>query len=131
MVMVRTSIAAAALVIMTSGLVSAQITPIDKGVPAGGDIPSINEWAPYYRTRTPEQVGRDVEIEQNAVLERRRAGRDNAAVERALAEIVTAAKGTANLIEPILAAARAEATLGEICGVLREEWGEYRETTGL
>jgi methylmalonyl-CoA mutase, N-terminal domain len=36
-----------------------------------------------------------------------------------------------NLIEPILAAARAEATLGEICGALREEWGEYRETTGL
>jgi methylmalonyl-CoA mutase N-terminal domain/subunit len=65
------------------------------------------------------------------VLGRRRADRDNAAVERALADIVTAAKGTANLIEPILAAARAEATLGEICGVLREEWGEYRETTGL
>jgi len=63
--MVRISIAAAALIALTGGLASAQITPIDKGVPAGGDIPSINEWSPYYRTRTPEQVGRDVEIEQN------------------------------------------------------------------
>jgi methylmalonyl-CoA mutase N-terminal domain/subunit len=86
-------------------------------------------------TVTPDleilRISGDVEREQNAVLGRRRADRDNAAVERALADIVTAAKGTANLIEPILAAARAEATLGEICGVLREEWGEYRETTGL
>ncbi|MEU5156165.1 methylmalonyl-CoA mutase family protein [Glycomyces sp. NPDC021274] len=86
-------------------------------------------------TVTPDleilRISGDVEREQNAVLARRRAGRDNAAVDRALAEIATAAKGTANLIEPILAAARAEATLGEICGVLRVEWGEYRETTGL
>ncbi|GAA2132612.1 acyl-CoA mutase large subunit family protein [Glycomyces algeriensis] len=86
-------------------------------------------------TVTPDleilRISGDVEREQNAVLARRRAGRDNAAVDRALAEIQAAAKGTANLIEPILAAARAEATLGEICGVLRVEWGEYRETTGL
>jgi methylmalonyl-CoA mutase, N-terminal domain len=27
----------------------------------------------------------------------------------------------------MLAAARAEATLGEICNSLRAEWGEYRE----
>ena len=27
----------------------------------------------------------------------------------------------------MLAAARAEATLGEICDVLRDEWGEYTE----
>jgi methylmalonyl-CoA mutase, N-terminal domain len=86
-------------------------------------------------TVTPDleilRISGDVEREQNAVLGRRRAARDNAAVDRALAEIVTAAKGDANLIEPILAAARAEATLGEICGALREEWGEYRETTGM
>ena len=28
---------------------------------------------------------------------------------------------------PMLAAVRAEATLGEICGVLKEIWGQYRE----
>jgi methylmalonyl-CoA mutase N-terminal domain/subunit len=86
-------------------------------------------------TVTPDleilRISGEVEREQNAVLGRRRTARDSAAVDRALAEIVTAAKGDANLIEPILAAARAEATLGEICGALREEWGEYRETTGM
>jgi methylmalonyl-CoA mutase, N-terminal domain len=33
------------------------------------------------------------------------------------------------MIPPILAAAQAEATLGEICGVLREEWGIYTENS--
>ena len=32
-----------------------------------------------------------------------------------------------NMIPPMLAAARAEATLGEICDALREEWGSYSE----
>nr|BFF24344.1 hypothetical protein GCM10025732_23090 [Glycomyces mayteni] len=77
------------------------------------------------------RVSGEVEHGQNALLAERRAGRDNAAVERALAEIVTAARGTANLIEPILNAARVEATLGEICGALREEWGEYRENAAI
>ncbi|HEX2144633.1 MAG TPA: methylmalonyl-CoA mutase family protein [Glycomyces sp.] len=89
----------------------------------------------FHETVTSEleimRVSGDVEHGQRAALAERRAGRDNAAVERALAEIVTAAKGTANLIEPILAAARAEATLGEICGALREEWGEYRENAAI
>ncbi|GAA1669811.1 methylmalonyl-CoA mutase family protein [Glycomyces endophyticus] len=77
------------------------------------------------------RVSGDVEHGQNALLSERRAGRDNAAVARALADIVTAAQGTENLIGPILKAARAEATLGEICGVLREEWGEYRENAAI
>jgi methylmalonyl-CoA mutase N-terminal domain/subunit len=41
--------------------------------------------------------------------------------------MVDAATGDGNLIEPMLEAVRAEATLGEICGVLKKEWGEYRE----
>jgi len=31
------------------------------------------------------------------------------------------------MIEPMLSAVRAEATLGEICDALRAEWGEYVE----
>jgi len=41
--------------------------------------------------------------------------------------MVAVSRTEANLIEPMLAAARAEATLGEICDALRLEWGEYRE----
>jgi methylmalonyl-CoA mutase, N-terminal domain len=85
----------------------------------------------------PDTVGQPVEIlrvshqverDQAAELGRRRTERDGAAVNRALAAIVTAARSSANMIPPILAAAEVEATLGEICGVLRDEWGVYSET---
>ncbi|MGH3941084.1 MAG: acyl-CoA mutase large subunit family protein [Pseudonocardiaceae bacterium] len=73
------------------------------------------------------RVSHEVEREQNRVLARRRSERDEAGVQRALAAMVEVAGGTGNLIEPMLAAVRAEATLGEICGALKAQWGEYRE----
>jgi methylmalonyl-CoA mutase N-terminal domain/subunit len=45
----------------------------------------------------------------------------------ALEEITSVVRSGGNLIEPMLEAARAEASLGEICGVLRHEWGGYTE----
>jgi methylmalonyl-CoA mutase N-terminal domain/subunit len=57
-----------------------------------------------------------------------RARRDSAAVERALARVREAAAGDENLMEPILDAARAYATMGEMCDALREVWGVWRET---
>jgi methylmalonyl-CoA mutase N-terminal domain/subunit len=73
------------------------------------------------------RISHDVELEQNRVLTQRRSQRDETAVDRALAAMVAVARGDGNLIEPMLDAARAEATLGEICGVLKAQWGEYRE----
>jgi methylmalonyl-CoA mutase N-terminal domain/subunit len=75
------------------------------------------------------RVSHQVERDQVADLARRRAERDAGAVDRALAGVVAAARSSANMIPPILAAAQAEATLGEICGVLREEWGIYTENS--
>jgi methylmalonyl-CoA mutase, N-terminal domain len=86
--------------------------------------------------RYPDTVGQPVEIlrvshqverDQVAELARRRAERDGDAVDRALAGVVAAARASGNMIPPILAAAQAEGTLGEICGVLRDEWGNYSE----
>jgi methylmalonyl-CoA mutase, N-terminal domain len=54
-----------------------------------------------------------------------RAERDSGAVESALAEVRAAAGGDANLLVPIRAALRALATVGEVCQVLRDEWGTY------
>ena len=48
-------------------------------------------------------------------------------MDRALAAVVAAARSSGNMIPPILAAAQVEATLGEICDVLRAEWGVYSE----
>jgi methylmalonyl-CoA mutase N-terminal domain/subunit len=69
-----------------------------------------------------------VERDQVAELARRRTDRDGGAVDRALAGVVAAARSSGNMIRPILVAAQAEATLGEICGVLRDEWGIYSES---
>ena len=74
------------------------------------------------------RVSHDVERDQAADLSRRRAGRDQAAVDSALAAMVAAARSGENMIPPMLAAARAEATLGEICDALRQEWGVYSES---
>jgi methylmalonyl-CoA mutase N-terminal domain/subunit len=41
--------------------------------------------------------------------------------------MIKVARADGNMIEPMLTAARAEATLGEICNALRAEWGEYVE----
>ncbi|MDP9797331.1 methylmalonyl-CoA mutase N-terminal domain/subunit [Catenuloplanes nepalensis] len=73
------------------------------------------------------RVSHEVELEQRRVLAERRAARDGAVVRRSLDDLAAACRTEANLIPPMLAAARAEATLGEICGVLREAWGVYRE----
>jgi methylmalonyl-CoA mutase, N-terminal domain len=73
------------------------------------------------------RVSHEVERDQAAELARRRAARDQAAVDAALAVMLAAARSGANMIPPMLAAARAEATLGEICDALRQEWGVYSE----
>jgi methylmalonyl-CoA mutase N-terminal domain/subunit len=73
------------------------------------------------------RISRDVERDQVATLAQRRADRDESVVEERLSAIMVTVRGGGNLIEPILQAARAEATLGEICGVLRDEWGGYTE----
>jgi methylmalonyl-CoA mutase N-terminal domain/subunit len=58
-------------------------------------------------------------------LEKLRSERDSAAVESALAELKKCAQGTDNLMPPIVDAVKKRVTLGEICGVLREVFGEY------
>jgi methylmalonyl-CoA mutase N-terminal domain/subunit len=73
------------------------------------------------------RVSHEVEREQVAVLGERRGTRDAERVARSLEELRRVAGTTDNLVPAMLEAARAEATLGEICNALREEWGTYRE----
>ncbi|HET8661138.1 MAG TPA: methylmalonyl-CoA mutase family protein, partial [Micromonosporaceae bacterium] len=73
------------------------------------------------------RISHEVELEQRELLARRRADRDDAAVRAALGRMVEVARTDENLVPAMLDAARAEATLGEICGALKEEWGGYRE----
>jgi len=69
-----------------------------------------------------------IESSQIERLRAVRARRDGAAVERSLAALRAAAATATNLIEPLLDAARARASEGEIVAALQEVWGRYRET---
>jgi methylmalonyl-CoA mutase N-terminal domain/subunit len=62
---------------------------------------------------------------QVARLKELKSTRDNAAVQKALAELKQAAAGDANLMPLILTAVKALATLGEVCDTLRAVFGEY------
>jgi methylmalonyl-CoA mutase N-terminal domain/subunit len=53
--------------------------------------------------------------------------RDQDAVKARLDELRAACAGTENLLLPMRAALAARATLGEVCGVMRDEFGEYSE----
>jgi methylmalonyl-CoA mutase N-terminal domain/subunit len=64
---------------------------------------------------------------QLARLETLKRTRDVDRVRRSLDALRAAAEGTGNLMPPILDAVRAYATLGEMCDVLRQVWGEYEE----
>jgi methylmalonyl-CoA mutase N-terminal domain/subunit len=67
----------------------------------------------------------DPESERRQVERTRavRAGRDAARARKALADVRATARDTGNMLPPIREALRASGTVGEICTVLREEWG--------
>jgi methylmalonyl-CoA mutase, N-terminal domain len=70
-----------------------------------------------------------LEDEQIARVQAVRARRDSSAVETALAQLKEAASAEdRNLMPPIVEAARAYVTMGEMCEALRAVWGVWRET---
>jgi (2R)-ethylmalonyl-CoA mutase len=78
-----------------------------------------------------ETVAPDVEAKAEQALAEWRAGRDDAAVEAALALLASDAAAGVNLMPASLACARAGATTGEWADVLRSVFGEYRAPTGI
>jgi len=67
------------------------------------------------------------EHDQVERLKRFKADRDQAEVDAALEEVRRTAQGTGNLLHPIRAALKARASIGEVSGVMRDEFGEYSE----
>ena len=74
------------------------------------------------------KIDQALEPQQVERVQALRARRDADAAERCLAELREAAAGTTNLMPVILRAAQADVTMGEMCDVLREVWGIWRET---
>ncbi|MGH7381645.1 MAG: acyl-CoA mutase large subunit family protein [Candidatus Methylomirabilales bacterium] len=95
-------------------------------------IVGVNRFADSGQQRTPIfRVNPEAAESQKAKLAGFRAGRSGRAVQQALINLREAALGEENLMEPILDAVKAYATIGEICGLLREVFGEYKPPTGL
>jgi methylmalonyl-CoA mutase, N-terminal domain len=71
----------------------------------------------------------DPESERQQVdrLKKFKADRDQGAVDKRLEELRETARGDGNLLHPIRAALAERATLGEVSGVMRDEFGEYSE----
>ncbi len=72
------------------------------------------------------KVDPESEKRQLERLAKWKANRDQAAVDRRLEELREAARADANLLPPIKEALRAGGSIGEVCGAMRDVFGEYR-----
>ena len=96
-------------------------------------VVGVNE----YVTETPPVAGLPrvdaaAAAEQVARLQKLRRERDNAAAQNSLGRLADAARSPDdNTIPPMMECVEQYATLGEICAVLRREFGEYEPSSGL
>jgi methylmalonyl-CoA mutase N-terminal domain/subunit len=120
-----------------AGWVQAQIAEAayayQQRVEAGEQVVvGVNRFADQEATKVPVFYPNETAArEQVAALARIRAARDNAAVGAALDALRQVAQGNCNVLEPMREALKRLATVGEVCGVLREVWGEYRPEVRL
>ena len=84
----------------------------------------LDEDEPY----EPLRVDPGLEAKQAARLAALRARRDQPAVDAALNQVQTVARGTGNVLYPLREALLLRATVGEVCDALRAIWGSYRPT---
>jgi len=90
-------------------------------------IVGVNEYVMDEKPVPILYIDEAVAGEQVAHVRALRASRDQGRVEKALENLRSAARGDDNLMPPILEAARAYATVGEMCDALRDVFGEYQE----
>jgi methylmalonyl-CoA mutase N-terminal domain/subunit len=75
----------------------------------------------------PDILRVDPESERHQVerLKAFKSGRDGSVVEQRLSEVRTAAEGTDNLLPVLRQALKDRCTLGEVCGAMRDVFGDY------
>ena len=92
-------------------------------------VVGVNDFVQEDEDPTPIlRIDPTLERKQIDRLAATRARRDGAAVESALAELKRAAATEENLMPPIVAAARARATEGEMIAAMQEVFGTYTES---
>jgi methylmalonyl-CoA mutase, N-terminal domain len=92
-------------------------------------VVGVNDFTQEDEPETPIlRIDPALERKQVDRLAATKAARDGAAVERALGELKAVAAGEANLMPAIVAAARAQATEGEMIAAMQEVFGTYTES---
>jgi methylmalonyl-CoA mutase N-terminal domain/subunit len=90
-------------------------------------VVGVNKFATDGEERyQPLRMDPALENEQAKRLAQLRRSRDGAAWRRATEDLKRAAAGSENMLVPLREALRAQATVGEVCDVLREVWGTYQ-----
>jgi len=89
----------------------------------------VNKYADNKGAAEGESLKADLSVGERQIkrVNDMKAKRDQAAVDKALAELKEACNGEENLMPYLIAAVKTYATLGEICGVMREVFGEYKQ----
>ncbi|HEC83351.1 MAG TPA: methylmalonyl-CoA mutase, partial [Firmicutes bacterium] len=90
-------------------------------------VVGVNRFTEEHQEPVIFKVDPAVEHEQRQRLASVKASRSQSLVNKSLQAVKRAALDGANLVEPIIDAARNKATLGEICNVLREVYGTFEE----
>ncbi|MFL3051937.1 MAG: methylmalonyl-CoA mutase [Candidatus Neomarinimicrobiota bacterium] len=75
------------------------------------------------------EIGRDVEECQKKKIASLRKSRNNDSVEKTLSKVEESCKNGNNLLPPIIEAVKAGATMGEIVITMKNEFGEWNETS--
>ena len=90
-------------------------------------VVGVNRFQSTDSSSTPiQQIDAAMDSNRRTQVRAYREARDQSAVSVALEAVRAAARGTQNLMPLVMHAFKAGATLGEVCGQLRLEWGEYR-----
>jgi methylmalonyl-CoA mutase N-terminal domain/subunit len=91
-------------------------------------IVGVNEFADHATVPIPRlRIDPEVERRQIERVRRTRAARDQAAARRALDALRRVTEAGGSTMPAIVDAVRARVTIGEICDVFRQVYGEYRE----
>lgn len=91
----------------------------------------VNKFVDNKKMAEQEVIKADMTVATRQInkLNEMKEKRDQKAVEKALKELKIACVGTENTMPYIIAAVKTYATLGEICAVMREVFGEYQPSS--
>ena len=90
-------------------------------------VVGVNSFQMDSKSSVPiQKIDPEMEARRIEQLRAFRAERNQGAADASLERLRNASRGAENLMPFVLDAFRARATLGEVCGVLRQEWGEFQ-----